>query len=676
MDIDSRAGGPATGTKNAREARDREHQARDGLVHQAGRLVKEWYRPVFALRDAEDDAAGTEVRDLSDWRALLASLEVALQPVISMQSGRAVGFEALLRGSDAFGYPSVKALLNAACRDGAMVIPDGPGGAVELLRLVELAGWSRAVAHFSELGLRRDARLFLNLDSRLLSCWPVMVESLQELMTSHGLDRASVAVELSERYPLLGGPSEHGAGDVMGAHVEAVSAAAQALRRVAGKLALDDFGAGHASLPVLYALKPDIVKLDRFFITDVDEDQTKKVFLSNLVNMCHLMGIQVVAKGVEDIRDFYRCRDAGCDLVQGHLLAPPTTAIDTLVEEYPAVTELNTREQRGAGGDVRLVEAQTTVMEPIRRGAPMTSVFDRFRKEKDRTFFPVVDETGEPLGLVRELDLKDYTYSLYGKDLISNKGLGRNLEAFISRCPTVDIGTKAEKILQVFSANADSEGLIITEDGKYKGFLTAPSLLRVINEKNLQAARDQNPLTKLPGNTLINEYIAEMLGDSSLPCTLAYIDFDFFKPFNDKYGFRQGDRAILLFAELLRSQIAAENTFVAHVGGDDFFAGFRNVRPAEAEESTRALVRRFEQDVASFYDEETRARGYVVAKDREGVERRMPLLSASAALVHLRPGHETRDIDAVSGLIARLKKDAKAAVGKLAAAEVSASGAG
>ena len=62
---------------------------------------------------------------------------------------------------------------------------------------------------------------------------------------------------------------------------------------------------------------------------------------------------------------------------------------------------------------------------------------------------------------------------------------------------------------------------------------------------------------------------------SLAPSAPAYFDFDNFKPYNDRYGFRQGDRTILLFSDILKKTSGANKFFAGHIGGDDFFAGFR-----------------------------------------------------------------------------------------------------
>jgi hypothetical protein len=63
-----------------------------------------------------------------------------------------------------------------------------------------------------------------------------------------------------------------------------------------------------------------------------------------------------------------------------------------------------------------------------------------------------------------------------------------------------DIGTAQDKILEIFINNPESEGVIFVKDMQYFGFLNAKSLLSVINEKQIAAARDTNPLSGLPGN--------------------------------------------------------------------------------------------------------------------------------------------------------------------------------
>lgn len=147
--------------------------------------------------------------------------------------------------------------------------------------------------------------------------------------------------------------------------------------------------------------------------------------------------------------------------------------------------------------------------------------------------------------------------------------------------------------------------------------------------------RSLNPLSGLPGNLSIAHEIDVRLTDGSDTACL-YVDVDHFKDFNDRHGFARGDRVIAHLAELL-SQTAAEigdDTFIGHVGGDDFVVLARERR---AEDLAKEIIARFDASVPALYDAEDLARGWVEAPDRRGRTRRVPFVTVSIGVVPLRP---------------------------------------
>jgi diguanylate cyclase (GGDEF)-like protein len=126
--------------------------------------------------------------------------------------------------------------------------------------------------------------------------------------------------------------------------------------------------------------------------------------------------------------------------------------------------------------------------------------------------------------------------------------------------------------------------VILTENLRYAAVLSASSLLKIINEKQPKTAQDQNPLTSLPGNRSIRDYVQHAIRNGSGTRFFCYCDFDNFKPFNDRYGFQNGDLAIALFASLLRHRFVSEGKFLGHVGGDEFFVGVTGGTRAELED--------------------------------------------------------------------------------------------
>jgi diguanylate cyclase (GGDEF)-like protein len=597
-------------------------------------------RIVFPTKSDRNNMAIVADSDTQFLTHVGTEIDYAFQPIVNIHTGVVFGFEALLRGQDRFGFDSVPMLFEYAFARG-------------MLHRLDLILREIAFAKFMRLSPEGSSHLFFNIDPRLLESGDYAAGRGLPILSRHNLSPTRVCLELTEDEKVV--------------HNSNTLGILRRYRSQGYRLAIDDFGSGYSGLRHLYESQPDFVKIDRFFISGMATDHKRKLFVSNIVNLAHVLGLQVVAEGVEDESELRACREIGCDLVQGYFVDRPQQDMDKLKLRYDAVVLSNRNDRREKSADFNLIMEQIERPAPISADMPMTSVFERFRRDPGRNFFPVIDGENRPIGLILERDIKDYIYSPYGRDLISNRAIGKGLRYFVSKAPIVDIRTEAERILETYSANSGSEGVLVVENGYYIGMLTAGSLLRIINDKNLTLAREQNPLTRLPGNTLISQYVAKAMDDPSWSGVLAYVDFDNFKPFNDTYGFRQGDRAILLFSELMRRELTGDRTFLGHIGGDDFFIGLSDMDLSEAADRINRLTETFRRDVESFYDAEARRRGGILGRDRDGKDHFYPLLTASMALVGVERSRAPRNADDLATLIAELKKKAKAAPDRLGA---------
>lgn len=565
-----------------------------------------------------------------------ASLRYALQPIVNIHTGSVFGYEAVLQGVTAMGFQDAEDLLVHASDLGIANALDA------VLR--ELA-----IALFAELPHAERCRLLFNLDPN-----PIALEHPKrtlELLERHGLAPETFCPVLSVRADPACNP-----------HVEQVI---HAYRQQRMRFAIDDLGNGCAGLRQLYAHPPDLAKLDHFFIGGIAEDQRKRRFVANAVQLAHLLGIRVIAADVETERELLACREVGCDLVQGNLIAHPRQDVQALPPTYERVAEIHARNRRERPGDLALIEPFLEYIPPLHLSDHLKQMFDAFRVDKQHHVIPVLDAADQPLGLIHESDIKDLVYSNYGRHLILNPSFARRMLEFVRPCPVVDIHDSAERLLSAYSATVNPAGVIVTRDARYHSFISAIALLQLMEQKNLAAARDQNPLTKLPGNDPIHRYVSEALDDSERTWHLVYLDFDHFKAFNDHYGFRRGDRVILLFAELLRQVLGSGQWFVGHIGGDDFFAGIRDAAWPAVIESIRNLLAKFRRDVQSLYDPEDQRRGYLRATDRYGQVRDMPLMRCSAAMLEMGPGDDYGESDQLGQMIAELKHAAKSSASGL-----------
>jgi GGDEF domain-containing protein len=162
----------------------------------------------------------------------------------------------------------------------------------------------------------------------------------------------------------------------------------------------------------------------------------------------------------------------------------------------------------------------------------------------------------------------------------------------------------------------------------------------------------------LPGNGPIGDQIRRRLVDQQdfIAC---YVDLDFFKPFNDVYGYAQGDQIILYLADLLRMVQAGPADFLGHVGGDDFVLVLNNT---DWQRRIQDMQERFSASLRGYYSLQHHAAGGIEAPDRHGAQQFYPLMSISVAALDSRTAGCTSP-EAVAQLLVEVKKLAKQRTG-------------
>ena len=168
---------------------------------------------------------------------------------------------------------------------------------------------------------------------------------------------------------------------------------------------------------------------------------------------------------------------------------------------------------------------------------------------------------------------------------------------------------------------------------------------------------DNNPLTRLPGNTSIQHAIEEAMGKQIVVC---YLDINHFKPYNDVFGFAHGDEVLRMTARIMFNAVRdAGGGFCGHIGGDDFVF---MVSREQAEAVCQTVIDHFDLIALDMFDEETKKQGYYPGTNRKGEKEDIPLLSISIAVVPM-DMPKLRHAAKVAEVAAELKKMAKASNG-------------
>ncbi len=189
----------------------------------------------------------------------------------------------------------------------------------------------------------------------------------------------------------------------------------------------------------------------------------------------------------------------------------------------------------------------------------------------------------------------------------------------------------------LLTAKAEADDKVAGLQGGANDYVTKPWQHRelVLRIRNVlewsRQQRSASPLTGLPGNISINEEVENRLAQGQ-PFAFLQLDIDFFKAFNDRYGYARGDQAIQSVARILVDVVQrhGDGSFVGHIGGDDFVV---LTRPDIAEDVGAEIIRAFDAAVPALYDPADRERGDIEVHNRRHVLERFPLMSLTIALV-------------------------------------------
>ena len=150
----------------------------------------------------------------------------------------------------------------------------------------------------------------------------------------------------------------------------------------------------------------------------------------------------------------------------------------------------------------------------------------------------------------------------------------------------------------------------------------------------LYANRKVSPLTGLPGNVQIQAEMKKRLLNKE-EFSMMYFDLDNFKAYNDVYGFVKGDEIIKFTAKIILKNVHSEennNTFVGHIGGDDFIA---IIAEQNAEEICQNIITDFDTNVNRYYSKEDVQKGYIEVVNRKGIIEQFPITAISIGVVEV-----------------------------------------
>jgi diguanylate cyclase (GGDEF)-like protein len=200
--------------------------------------------------------------------------------------------------------------------------------------------------------------------------------------------------------------------------------------------------------------------------------------------------------------------------------------------------------------------------------------------------------------------------------------------------------------------------VVVTQNRRLHGIVSIKNLLIKLAEFQVIQAMYTNPLSGLPGNVLIEEKMLEYLLEGTKPYSLLYLDLDHFKEYNDTYGFKKGDLLLKEISNILSKYVLLnehEDSFVGHIGGDDFIA----ILPDYNYELTcKDIIHEYRIRIKEYYDASDWNNQFVYTKNRNGQFGKIPLVTLSIAVV-TNKHHRFQSMDEISKIAAKVKKQCK-----------------
>ena len=521
-------------------------------------------------------------------------LSAVFQPIIDFEDGAILGYEGLIRGPAGTSLETPFALFSQALVEGCTI---------EL----EQAAARACIDAFARLGY--DGKLFLNFSAGALRRLAAVPDDTLALLRHRGVDPQRIVVELTEQSMI---PD-------IGSFLPVIAS----LRTAGAQFALDDYGTANASMNLWVRLQPDVVKIDRFFIHDIACDPLKFEAVRAMQHFASASGARLVAEGIENEADLIVVRDMGIGCGQGFFFGrphaqPPSKvtddARDALRAGHIAVFPEATRTLGGASPSGGMASEKMLVHAPaLPRQATNNDVLELFNRLPDLHAVAVV-EHDEPVTLINRRSFMDRYALPYHRELFGK----RPCLLFANASPVViEKSMTVEQMAKLLASDDQrylADGFVITENGKYAGLGTGENLVRAVTEVRIEAARYANPLTFLPGNIPISSHIVRLVGNHA-GFYACYVDLNHFKPFNDQYGYWQGDEVLKFAAAVLADVCDPTRDFLGHVGGDDFLILFQS---DDWRERVLRAIHVFNEGAQRFYAPTDRLAGGIHGEDRRG----------------------------------------------------------
>lgn len=402
----------------------------------------------------------TPAKNICDYNELIQilrnkSIRTVYQPIVSLDNGHILGYEALSRGPcDSF-FESPGNLFDAA---------------EHFNRLWELELLCRTKALENARELPTGKLLFINVNPEIIKDRKFKKGSTKDYISKFGMNPSNIIFEITEKTAVS---------DYKSFRKTIENYISQGY-----KIAIDDTGAGYSGLRLLTETRPQYIKIDMALVRDIDKESIKQELMKTFYSFAKITNMQLIAEGIETVNELNTLIDIGVQYGQGYFFQRPAAEFTSIGQQVKE--KIVSRHQLKVKNETHLYEMKIGEIARIDKVIETTSsigqVNEALQNVQNLQGLVVCDQT-QPVGLIMKSKLYLET-SLRSK---SDEFLKESIVKIMEKNPLIlDYSTSVQEACRKATARSDSniyDYLIVTQNNKYYGIVSVRKLLTVLNDR-------------------------------------------------------------------------------------------------------------------------------------------------------------------------------------------------
>ncbi len=560
-----------------------------------------------------------ELKSILDERAIPYTME----PVVELGSGHILGWEPAFSLPQTTNFQRMESLLLFAVESGFIT---------DLNQVCLLKALNNAP------DLHEGQRLFLTLHPEAIQqglSLDLLVQQLPKLQ----LEEKNIVLQVANA---LSGPLGKDLVQQL-----------QVIKNHGFSIGLDNINCNNLNLNLLTQLHPEYIKLHLTAHASVDNTSTS-LLIRELLAFTEVINARLIVDGINSPLELGRLTSMGVFAGKGTTLMESACRLADNGQEKNTITCSEAAICRSPVGELAVPACTVSPETPVSR------VQDILHDQAPLSQVVVVSGL-RPVGLIMKYTLDDQLSTQFGLSLYMNRPISKLMDTNFFQ---VEADLPLEEVARKAMKRPDDklyDDIVVNKSGELYGLLSVQRMLDTMAQVQLELAKGANPLTGLPGNVAIETTI-EKRAKEKTPTSLAYVDLDNFKVYNDVYGFENGDRIIRLTAKALSEAMklhGKSSDLLGHIGGDDFviIAG-----PDHIEAVCQYAIDFFAKEIPEYYNDEDRERGFIVGTGRDGKKGHFDLVSLSIGILDC-AFSTSFSMGELSVTVAKVKKNAKSISG-------------